>query len=126
MKTLSTDTLDTVIKDAQEHKKIPKKGVVLNLGDGVQTRKAFEKAGYKFHDYEALGIRPDQADILYVDPFPGQMPEVFSILRNQARPGTVLLVLGAEESWEYNGDPGVMHMGTIRTEEDYTYTVYKK
>jgi len=126
MITLNTNTIDRVLLNAQRRGKIPKTGVVLNLGDGLHTRKAFELHGYEFHDYEALGLLPKNADILYVDPLPGQMHEVFQIFKEQAKPKAVLLVLGSEESWQYNGDPGVTHAGTTRIPRNGTYTVYRK
>jgi hypothetical protein len=117
MVTARATTLDRVLREAKESKAIPANGIVLNLGDGMHTRKTFEKAGYKFHHYEALGLRPSEADILFIEPAaPELMFDAFRIFREQAKQGAVLLVLGAETQ-KYT---------EFQHTVNETYTVYRK
>jgi SAM-dependent methyltransferase len=76
--------------------------------------------------YYALQKQPEEFDIFFIFPWPGQMDSVFEFFRQKAKPGAALLAIGGEEDWDYHGDPGVNHEGTKSLGTDKRYTVYKK
>ena len=76
--------------------------------------------------YYALGKQPEDFDLFFIFPWPGQMDSVFKFFRTRAKTGAKLLALGGEEDWDYHGDPGVSHDGTKSIAVHGRYTVYRK
>lgn len=82
--------------------------------------------------YEFLGVQPNQFDIFFIFPWPGQMLSVFDFIRTHAKKGARLMTLGSEEDWQYSGCLRGLFLGTISVlriflEEDARrYRVYKK
>ncbi len=76
--------------------------------------------------YYALQKQPEDVDMFFIYPWSGQMDAVFEFFRTRAKPGATLLAIGGEEDWDYHGDPGVQHEGTVPLGAAKRYTVYRK
>jgi hypothetical protein len=85
--------------------------------------------------YAVLGKRPQEFDVFFVYPFPGQMESVFDLFAHAARPGARLMALGDECDWDGECYPQeLIHLGTQSLAEEAndilhlrrSYTVYQK
>lgn len=75
--------------------------------------------------YKQIGKTPQDFDMFFIYPHGGQMDSIFDFFKTYARKSAVLMALGDEIDWQYNGDPQIAHMGTINLPEG-RYTLYRK
>jgi len=74
--------------------------------------------------YKSLGKQPKDFDAFYIHPYPEQMDLILEFFRIYARQDAVLMALGDEADWRYNGEPQLTHLGTVTRSK--RYTLYKK